>query len=113
MFSCFLVTLIGHKPIKIKVMFTKTNLISTIVAAIWSLMGGYLLWEILAEKFMSNHMGPATGVLKENPDFGILWDALFKRLRSQKFSENGSRKLFLYGWSKVRGVGRNFSWPRQ
>jgi len=53
-------------------MFTKTNLISTVVAALWSMMGGYLLWGILAEKFMSNHMGRATGVVKETPDFGIL-----------------------------------------
>lgn len=53
-------------------MFTKTNLIATIAAAIWSMMGGYLFWGILGEKFMDNHMGSATGVMKENPDFGIL-----------------------------------------
>lgn len=53
-------------------MFSKTNLISTVVAAIWSFMGGYLLWGVLAENFMSGHMGTATGVLREMPDFGIL-----------------------------------------
>jgi hypothetical protein len=53
-------------------MFTKQNLISTIVAAIWSFIGGYLLWGVLAESFMSNHMGTATGVFKEVPEFGVL-----------------------------------------
>ncbi|QLG45746.1 hypothetical protein [Costertonia aggregata] len=53
-------------------MFTKTNLISTIVAAIWSLMGGYLLWGILTVDFMNDHLGSATGMDKEMPDFAFL-----------------------------------------
>ncbi len=53
-------------------MFTKTNLISTIIAGIWSFMGGYLLWGILADDFMNNHLGSAVGMGKEVPEFGIL-----------------------------------------
>lgn len=53
-------------------MFTKTNLVSTIAAAIWSMMGGFLLWGILAESFMKDHMGTATDVIRENPDFAVL-----------------------------------------
>lgn len=53
-------------------MFTKTNLVSTIVTAIWSFMGGYFLWGVLADGFLNNHLGAATGVGKEIPEFGIL-----------------------------------------
>jgi thiamine transporter ThiT len=61
-----------NNQLKIQIMFTKTNLISTIVAAIWSFMGGFLFWGILAEDFMNNHLGTATGMGKEMPDFGLL-----------------------------------------
>jgi len=53
-------------------MFTKTNLISTIIAGIWSFMGGYLLWGVLADDFMNKHPGSAIGMGKEVPEFGIL-----------------------------------------
>lgn len=53
-------------------MFTKTNLISTIVTAIWGFMGGYLLWGILADSFLNSHMGTAAGVPKEMPEWGLL-----------------------------------------
>ncbi|MEP3209138.1 MAG: hypothetical protein ABJN95_08105 [Maribacter sp.] len=53
-------------------MFTKTNLISTIVTAIWGLMGGYLLWGILADSFLNSHLGTAAGVGREMPEWGLL-----------------------------------------
>lgn len=53
-------------------MFSKTNLISTVVAAIWSFMGGYLFWGVLGDSFLTDHLGSATGVMKEMPEFGIL-----------------------------------------
>ncbi len=53
-------------------MFTKTNLISTIVTAIWGFMGGYLLWGVLADSFLNSHMGTAAGVPKEVPEWGLL-----------------------------------------
>ncbi|TMM59426.1 hypothetical protein FEE95_08370 [Maribacter algarum] len=53
-------------------MFTKTNLISTIITAIWGFMGGYLLWGVLADSFLNNHLGTAAGVPKEVPEWGLL-----------------------------------------
>lgn len=53
-------------------MFSKKNLLSTIVAAIWGLMGGYLLWGILADSFLNSHLGAAAGVGKEMPEWGLL-----------------------------------------
>jgi hypothetical protein len=49
-------------------MFSKSNIISTIVAAIWGFAGGYLLWGIIGEPIMADYMGSATGVMKEMPD---------------------------------------------
>jgi len=53
-------------------MFSKTNLISTVVTTIWGFMGGYLLWGILAASFINSHLGTATGVAKEVPEWGLL-----------------------------------------
>jgi len=50
-------------------MFSKSNLISTIVTAIWSFMGGYLLWGIIADPFFQDHLGSATGLMKDPIDF--------------------------------------------
>jgi len=49
-------------------MFSKTNIISTIVTAVWGFAGGYLLWGILGENLFADHMGSASGVMKEIPD---------------------------------------------
>jgi len=48
-------------------MFSKTNLISTLVTGIWAFAGGYLLWGIIAEPLMADHV--MTGIMKETPDF--------------------------------------------
>ena len=50
-------------------MFSKTNLIATLVTALWSFFGGYLLWGLIAEPFLADHLGTATGTIKETPDF--------------------------------------------
>ena len=50
-------------------MFSKANLISTLVTALWSFFGGYLLWGILGESIMGDHLGTATGVMREEPDY--------------------------------------------
>lgn len=50
-------------------MFAKNNLVATIVAAIWSFGGGFLLWGVLAADFLDNHLGSATGLMKDPPDF--------------------------------------------
>jgi len=51
------------------IMFSKSNLISTIVTAIWSFMGGYLLWGIIGDPFLQDHLGSATGLMKDTVDF--------------------------------------------
>ena len=35
-------------------MFSKTNLISTLVGAVWAYFGGYLLWEVIGSSLFSN-----------------------------------------------------------
>ena len=50
-------------------MFSKANIISTIVATIWGFAGGYLLWGVLADPILQDHMGAVTGVMKDPPDF--------------------------------------------
>ncbi len=49
-------------------MFSKSNLISTLVTALWGYLGGYLIWVIIATPLMEGHEGTATGVWKEVPD---------------------------------------------
>ena len=49
-------------------MFSKTNLISTLVTGLWAYFGGYLVWVIIATPLMEGHEGSATGVWKEVPD---------------------------------------------
>lgn len=53
-------------------MLTKRNLIATLVTGIWSFMGGYLIWGILAEGFLNDHLGSALGMGKEMPEFPLL-----------------------------------------
>lgn len=53
-------------------MFSKTNLISTFVTALWAYFGGYLIWVIIATPLMEGHEGTATDVWKEVPDHAIL-----------------------------------------
>ncbi len=53
-------------------MFSKSNLISTLVTALWAYFGGYLIWVIIATPLMEGHEGTATGVWKETPDHLIL-----------------------------------------
>jgi len=49
-------------------MFSKANLTSTIVTALWGYFGGWLLWGYLSVDFFNDHLGSATGVMKEVPD---------------------------------------------
>ncbi len=49
-------------------MFSKTNLLSTLAAAIWAYFGGYLLWGILTVDFFNDHLGSASGVMRDIPD---------------------------------------------
>ena len=47
-------------------MFSKANLVSTVVTAIWGLGGGFLLWGIIAAPLMADNM--MAGILRTAPD---------------------------------------------
>jgi hypothetical protein len=47
-------------------MFKKTNLISTLVTTIWGFMGGYLLWGVLADSFLTQPYGNCSRSTKRN-----------------------------------------------
>lgn len=49
-------------------MFTKTNIISALVAAVWGYLGGWLLWGIIVDPILTEHSGMATSVMREMPD---------------------------------------------
>ena len=48
-------------------MFSKSNLISTLVTAIWGYLAGWLLWGMLMDPILEEH-NAATGIMKEMPD---------------------------------------------
>ncbi len=52
-------------------MFSKANLTSTIVNTIWGAGGGFLLWGILGEPLMEEHVVTA-GLMKDPPDMVYL-----------------------------------------
>ena len=54
-------------------MFSKTNIVATIVNAIWAFMGGYLLWGIIADPYLSAQTR-TPGLMRETPDF--MWLAI-------------------------------------
>lgn len=47
-------------------MFSKANIISTLVTAVWGMAGGFLLWGIIADPLMGDNLMP--GLLREEPD---------------------------------------------
>ncbi|GAB5398871.1 MAG: hypothetical protein Aureis2KO_04560 [Aureisphaera sp.] len=52
-------------------MFSKANLVSTLVTAIWGMGGGFLLWGIIAEPLMADNM-LIPNLVKEQPDMVFL-----------------------------------------
>lgn len=49
-------------------MFSKANLTSTILTALWVFFGGYFLWGYLSVDYFNGHLGSASGVMKDPPD---------------------------------------------
>jgi hypothetical protein len=49
-------------------MFSKSNLLSTLVAALWGFLGGYLIWGLVGDPYLSEHL-TTPGLMKEAPDF--------------------------------------------
>lgn len=52
-------------------MFSKANLTSTIVNTIWGVGGGFLLWGILADPYLQDHV-VTSGLMKDPPDMVYL-----------------------------------------
>ncbi|WP_303318275.1 hypothetical protein Q4Q34_10775 [Flavivirga abyssicola] len=53
-------------------MFSKTNLISTIITTIWGFLGGWLLWGIIGDPMLADHTF-SSGLMKEAPDMALLF----------------------------------------
>ena len=49
-------------------MFSKSNIISTLVTAVWGFLGGWLVWGIVFDPILEEHSGAASGVMRETPD---------------------------------------------
>ncbi|MDC8002934.1 hypothetical protein POV27_02665 [Aureisphaera galaxeae] len=52
-------------------MFSKANLIATLVAAVWGMGGGFLLWGIIAEPLMADSV-LIPDLIKAEPDMAFL-----------------------------------------
>jgi hypothetical protein len=52
-------------------MFSKANLVSTLVATVWGVGGGFLLWGIIGDPLMADHM-LMDGLMKDPPDMMYL-----------------------------------------
>lgn len=52
-------------------MFSKTNLISTLITAIWGFFGGWILWGMIGDPMLKSHT-VTDGLMKEMPDMAIL-----------------------------------------
>jgi len=53
-------------------MFSKNNLIAFLITSLWSYFGGFLLWGILGDPLLKDHLGSATGLMKDPPDMILL-----------------------------------------
>lgn len=50
-------------------MFSKANLVSTLVTAIWGYFGGWLIWGMLVDPILTEHTSAAaSGIMREMPD---------------------------------------------
>jgi hypothetical protein len=52
-------------------MFSKSNLISTVVTALWGFFGGWLIWGIIGDSILKEHISTAN-LMKEMPDMPLL-----------------------------------------
>jgi hypothetical protein len=99
-------------------MFSKSNLISSLIGGIFIFAGGYLVWGMLMADFFEAHAGSATGVSKD-PDMlflaiGCFLQAFFFTAIYGKWSQgvhtagNGFRLGALVG--AFMGFGEFFVW---
>ncbi|AUP80184.1 hypothetical protein [Flavivirga eckloniae] len=52
-------------------MFSKTNLISTIITTLWGFLGGWLLWGVIGDPLLKNHV-ITNGLMKDMPNMAVL-----------------------------------------
>lgn len=98
-------------------MFSKTNLVSTILTALWGYFGGFLFWGYLSVDFFNDHLGTATGVMKEYPDmlylilgciiYAFVFSTLYGRWANNKYSA-GSGIIFGIWLAILLGLGEGF-----
>ena len=85
-------------------MFSKSNLLATVVTGIYYFLAGYLIWGVLTVDFFAQHEGSATGVMKEEVDMafvalGCLLQAFFLSTLYGKWSQgiHGIRNGLVFG----------------
>ena len=49
-------------------MLSKTNVIAYVLGSLWTYFGGFILWGLIGDPLLKNHLGSATGLMKEEPD---------------------------------------------
>ena len=97
-------------------MFSKSNLLASLVGAIFLFFGGYLVWDILTGDFFAEHVGSATGVWKEVNNLvyvalGCLIEAFFlatiygKWANGVHLAKNGFEFGALFGGFTGFGIG--------
>ena len=100
-------------------MFSKSNLLSTLVTGIYFFIAGYLIWGVLTVDFFASHAGTASGVMKDPPDMifialGCLIQALFlstiygKWARGHHSAKHGMEYGALVG--AFMGLGMGLLW---
>jgi hypothetical protein len=98
-------------------MFSKANLISTVVTTLWGFFGGFLLWGILADPYLMNHLGLVGLTPPEEPDFmflllgcfliGLFFSTIYSKMASRDYSAaTGAQSGILIGL--LIGFGNGF-----
>jgi len=95
-------------------MFTKTNIISTLLTALWAYFGGFLLWGYLSVDYFNGHLGSATGIMKDPPDMvyliigciinAFVFSTLYGRWSNNNYSA-GSGIVFGIWLALLMGLG--------
>lgn len=50
-------------------MFSKANIVSTLVTALWGYFGGWLIWGMLVDPILTEHTSSAaSGIMRDAPD---------------------------------------------
>jgi len=85
-------------------MFSKSNIISTLVTAVWGYLGGWLIWGTIFDPILEDHSGGATGLMREMPDMvhliigciivGFIFSTIYSKWGSANYNVSSG---FTYG----------------